>query len=149
MIRDMEEKDIETLKAIHRESGLDYLFPALGDPLFVVKKCSQEEGRAIQGIAVKLEGTVYLILDHGWSTPEARWQKLQELVEEVKLAAWRKGLDTLTCVVPPELVGSFGKRLEAMGLSEDRPWKKYSFDLTKYVPAVRVESADEKPCVSS
>jgi hypothetical protein len=146
MIRDYDKADLQALKEIHRLSGFDYRFPDLEDPLFVARKTVEENGRAVQGIAVKLEGTVYLWIAHDWGTPEERWQRMQELVEAAKLAAWEKGLDTLTCVVPPEIAESFEKRLKQIGMERDRPWVKFSFDLTTYHPAPRVES--EAVCVS-
>ena len=146
MIRDYDNGDLKSLKRIHAESGFDYRFPDLDDPLFIVKKTVEEGGKPVQGIAVKVEGTVYLWLAHDWGTPEERWQRMQELVEAAKLAAWEKGLDTLTCVVPPEIAESFEKRLEQIGMTADRPWKRFSFDLTTYQPTVRVET--EASCVS-
>jgi hypothetical protein len=148
MIRDMQDADIEALREIHEQSGFDYLFPPLGDPLFLVKKVVEDKGRIVQGIAAKVEVTMYLWVEHSAGTPEQRWRWLQDLVEETKLAAWQKGIDTITCVVPPEIAGSFEKRLEAIGMVRDREWPKFSFDLTNYVPAVRVESADGKECAS-
>jgi hypothetical protein len=139
LIRDMELKDVETLEAIHKQSGFDYLFPLLDDPLFVVKKVSEVDGRVVQGIAAKIEVTMYLWLSHVDGTPEERWQWLQDLVEETKHAAWLKGLDTITCVVPPEIADSFEKRLKAIGMERDRPWPKFSFDLQSYVPRVESE----------
>jgi hypothetical protein len=139
MIRDVEEKDIEALKAIHRENNFDYLFPPLGDPLFLVKKCVEENGVVVQGIAAKIELTVYIWVSHLYGTPEDRWRWMQELVEATKLAAWQKGVDTLTCVVPPEIADSFERRLSAIGMSRDRPWPKFSCDITEYVPRVESE----------
>jgi hypothetical protein len=130
MIRDVEKSDHSILREVHTSSGLDYGFPDLDDSLFIVKVT---DGR--HGLAVKLEGTVYLWLDHEKGTPEERWQVFNELVEEAKRQAWEKGLDCLTCVVPPELVKSFDKRLREIGMTADRPWPKYSFDLTSYQPA--------------
>jgi len=45
-----------------------------------------------------------------------------------------KGLDTLTCVVPPEIEKRFAKRLKQIGMLRDREWPKWSFDLNEYVP---------------
>src|ERR1700691_886974 len=139
MVRDVEEKDMEALKAIHRASGFDYLFPSLGDPLFVVKKCVEENGDVVQGIAAKIELTIYLWVDHSKGTADQRWAWVQELVEATKLAAWEKGVDTLTCVVPPEIADSFERRLSAIGMSRDRPWPRFSYDLVGYVPRVESE----------
>ena len=133
MIRDYAESDKETLEKIHEESNFDYQFPTLSDPLFVVKKVVDEDG-VRQGMAVKIEGTVYLWMDTEWGTPHDRWLKFQELVEAAKRAAWENGLDTLTCVVPPEIDRRFAKRLRKIGMTPDRPWRKWSFDLNGYVP---------------
>lgn len=139
MLRDIEKKDIEALKVIHSESGFDYGFPDLTDPLFLVKKCIEENGRVVQGIAAKVELTVYLWVGHSDGTAEERWQWMQQLVEATKLDAWKKGIDTLTCVVPPEIADSFEKRLSAIGMTRDRNWPKFSFDLVDFFPRVESE----------
>jgi hypothetical protein len=131
MIRDFKPEDEAKLKEVHEQSKFDYVFPRLEDPLFIVKKVA-DEGGVHQGIALKLEATVYIWVDHFWGEPESRWRSLQELIEEAKGAAWEKGLDTLTCVVPPEIADSFERRLKAIGMTRDRPWPKFSFDLIEY-----------------
>jgi hypothetical protein len=133
VIRDVKKSDHSTLATIHESSGIDYLMPDLDDSLFIVKVTDGHHG-----LAVKLEGTVYLWLDHAHGTPEERWQIFHELVEEAKKQAWAKGLDTLTAVIPPELEKSFAKRLEEIGMTPDRPWRKWSYDLTQYNPAQTV-----------
>ncbi len=144
MIRDFQKEDTAALKIIHELSDFDYGFQCLEDPLFLVKKIAEEDGKVVQGIAANREVTVYLWIDHSAGTPEKRWQWMQELVEATKLEAWKKGLDTITCVVPPEIADSFEKRLKQIGMNRDRPWPKFSFDLTEYVPA-----QTEAQCVSS
>ena len=134
--RDTEKRDYAEIEALHELSGFDYQFPDLDDPLFIVKKTAEEDGRVVQAIALKLQAEVYLWIDHSWGTPEERWCKLQTLTEEAKQAAWLRGLDSLVCVVPPEIADSFEKRLKAIGMERDRPWPKFSFDLRQY----RVES---------
>ena len=140
MIRDTKESDIPAFEVIHRESGFDYRFPNLADPLFIAKKTVEEDGRPVQGIALKLQAECYIWVAPDWGTPEDRWQRLQELCEEAKLAAWEKGLDFIVCSVPPEIADSFEKRLKQIGMLRDRDWPSFSFDLTKYTPN-RVESA--------
>jgi hypothetical protein len=133
VIRDYAESDKDALAKIHEASNFDYRLPLLSDPLFIVKKVVDEDG-VRQGIAVKIEGTVYLWSDSSWGTPRDRWLRLQELVEAAKRAAWENGLDTLTCVVPPEIAKRFARKLRRIGMTQDRNWPKFSFDLNGYVP---------------
>ena len=140
MIRQMVESDVSIFKAVHEASGFDYEFPDLDDPLFIVKKTVEELGRPVQGIALKVQAEVYLWVDPAYAGPEERWQKLQDLCEAAKLAAWEKGLDCLVCVVPPEIADTFEKRLKDVGMSRDRPWPKFTFSLIDYIPN-RVEGA--------
>lgn len=141
MIRDYQKRDEEALRAIHEASGFDYKWLDLDDPLFIVRKTVEEDGKTVQGLLVKLHGEVYLFVDSAWATPEERWAKLVELTDAAKLAAWEKGLDSLVCVVPPEIVESFEKRLIQIGMIKTRPWPRFVFDLAGYVPKeVRVES---------
>jgi hypothetical protein len=141
VIRDYQRSDVTALRAIHDASGFDYEFPDLDDPLFVVRKTVEEGGRVVQGLVVKIQGEVYLWLQSDWATPEERWARLVQLTDAAKLAAWARGLDSLTCVIPPEVAESFGKRLEQIGMVADRPWAKYTFDLRNYVPRVESEIA--------
>jgi hypothetical protein len=141
MIRDYEKRDREALKAIHSASMFDYVFPDLDDPLFVVRKTVEEDGKAVQGLLVKLQGEVYLYVQADWATPEERWARLVELTDAAKKAAWEKGLDSLVCVVPPEIAASFEKRLKQIGMVKNLGWPRFTFDLTAYTPKeVRVES---------
>jgi len=133
MIRDFKKADRQLLEGIYRASGFDYEFPDLDDPLFIIKKV-MDDGNVHQGIAVKIEATVYLWVSAKWGTPQERWERLQELIEVTKKEAWEKGLDTLTCVIPPELEKRFAKRLRQIGMTRDRPWPKWSFDLNEYTP---------------
>lgn len=137
MIRDLKDADKQSLINIHEASGFDYKFPDLSDPLFIIQKVSDQDG-VHQGIAVKIEATVYLWVDSRWRTPHERWIALQDLVEEAKKEAWKRGLDTLTCVIPPELEKRFAKRLRKIGMTRDREWPKWSFDLNEYVPRERL-----------
>lgn len=141
MIRDYQSGDAEAFKAIHEESGFDYEFPNLGDPLFIVRKTVEEDGKVVQGLMVKLEGEVYLWIRQDWATPEERWARLVELTDAAKQVAWEKGLDSLICVVPPEIAKSFEKRLKEIGMVKNLGWPRFTFDLTAYTPKeVRVES---------
>jgi hypothetical protein len=146
VIRDYEKRDREALKAIHSASMFDYVFPDLDDPLFVVRKTVEEDGKVVQGLLVKLQGEVYLYVQADWATPEERWARLVELTDAAKKAAWEKGLDSLTCVVPPEIADAFGERLTSkeIGMVEDRPWKKFTFDLRGYVPRVESETVQSE-----
>jgi hypothetical protein len=134
MIRDMRKEDFSTFETVHRESGFDYQFPDLTDPLFIVKVTSEDDGQPVQGIALKIQAECYIWVDSQWATPEKRWEKLQQLTEAAKEAAWSKGLDCIVAVVPPEIADSFEKRLTQIGMTRDRNWPKFSFDLTDYVP---------------
>jgi hypothetical protein len=139
MIRLYNSGDLGAFKAIHESSGFDYIMPDLDDPLFIYRGTVEEDGKPVQGLLVKLQGEVYLYIDHSWGTPEQRWKRFVELTDEAKRAAWENGLDSLVCVVPPEIAASFGKRLEQIGMVEDRPWPKFSFDLRGYAPQIRGE----------
>lgn len=139
MIREIKKDDAAKIEELHERSGFDYRLPNLDDPLFVTKLAVEEGGHLVQAIALKLEAEVYLWVDPSWGTPEERWRRFVDLTYAAKLEAYRKGLDALVCVVPPELERRFGKRLEEIGMTRDRAWQKYSFDLSGFVPRVESE----------
>ena len=129
VVRDCEPEDFSQLERIHETTGFNYRFPNLSDPLFCVKKVVEEDGKVTQGIALEITASVYLWIDPTSGTPASRLRKLKHLVDEVKKAAWEKGLNDLYAVIPPEIEEEFSDVLQFLGMTKDRPWPKWSIAL--------------------
>lgn len=115
MIRELRDSDIPILRDIYKRRGLSECFPDLNDPLFLTKVVMTDEQDVPRlAAAVRLEGNVYTFVDPDWGRPEWRWEGFQFLHEQACEIASRKGLDSITCQVPPTLE-RFGKRLMSLG----------------------------------
>ncbi len=129
MIRDVESRDIPSIRAIHEANGLpENCFPNIDDPLCLVKICVERDGRPMMASFLTGTAELFLILDHSAGTPEERWQALIELTAEMKRRAWEKGLNDFSCWIPPEVELSFAKRLRELGFVRS-PWHSWTMKL--------------------
>ena len=135
MIRKYENKDRAEIERIHEESGFDYKFPDIDDPLYIVKFVAEENGKVVESLCCKLVLNINLYVDPQAGTPQSRWETLKQLVESAKKEAWSRGLDEAYAMVPAEIEKQFAKRLKKLGMTKDRDgWKKWQIDLTEYTP---------------
>lgn len=124
--------ELRRIEELHEESNFNYRLPDFtGEkkPLFPIQRAISKNGNLLCASIVKVEAEVYLFMDHENGTPEERWEALKELHADVVFQAKQIGFDQLYCVIPPELVKSFGPRLEELGWVESRPWPKYTLEL--------------------
>jgi hypothetical protein len=129
MIREFMDSDIEILKSLHKANGLPAnCLPDHDDPLFLVKSVLEHEGKPMMASFLKITSEVYLLVDHEEGTPEQRWAWVQELTEHMKREAWAKGLNEMSCWIPPAIEKSFGKRLTELGFVKS-PWQSYTLNL--------------------
>jgi hypothetical protein len=129
MVRNYRPSDFESVKRIHDQTQIDYQFPDLNSPLFVVTKIYEDsEGviRAAGGLYVQLEA--YLWLDKsGWASPQ---EKL-DVIEALQMAAFTDqkiaGIECAVLWLPPGME-KFGDRLiNDLGWSRDRDgWISFS-----------------------
>lgn len=127
-VRDYRPSDFDAIRAIHEQTSIDYQFPDVNSPLFVVTKVYEVGGviRAAGGLYVQLEA--YLWLDKSdWASPQ---DKL-DVVEALQAAAFMdQKITGIKCAVlwlPPGME-RFGDRLvNDLGWSRDRNgWISYS-----------------------
>ena len=116
MIRDYKPEDSYELERIHRESGLDYRFPNLNNPLFFVRKVLEINGKVHSALVLKGAAETYLFL--GKDEPRARFLAMETLQGSVLAEAYRNGMDEIHAAIPE--IG-FDKRLMQLGWEKDRP----------------------------
>lgn len=129
-VRDYRPSDLAAIKAIHDQTQIDYRFPDLNSPLFLVTKVYEVGGvvRAAGGVYIQLE--TYLWLDPSdWAEPD---EKL-DVIEALQIAGFRdsrlEGVDCAVLWIPPGME-RFGKRLTDMGWTQDRDgWISFSRSL--------------------
>jgi hypothetical protein len=124
IVRDYEDNDFESLKKIHIESGMDYEFPNLNDPLFFVKKVVlDDEGKVIGCCVLRLEAETYLMTS---GTPKMKIKEIDALTPEVENEAWMKGLSNLKATMPNWMSDKFSKKLNKLGwIPAKEGWKSW------------------------
>ncbi len=123
MIRDMLPSDIPEIIEIYTEQGFAYSIPDLNDPLILVKKVREVDGRVVAALFLRLTAETFLLVQ---GSPVEKGRAIEELQPEVIREAWQKGLSDIVCVIPPEIQESFGPVLQRLGWSRDRDWPMYS-----------------------
>lgn len=128
IVRDYRAADLERVKKIHEDSGLDYRLPDLSSPLFLITKVVEYDGvvRACGGIY--LQGETYLWIDRtDWASPEEKLDWIKTLDKVGMQEAWLRGLDCACLWLPPGM-DRFGQRLiDDLGFKKDRSgWISYS-----------------------
>ena len=124
MVRDYEPGDKEALAAIHCSQGIDYEFPDIDAPLFIVKKVlTDENGKIKAALVLRICAETMLLLDPE-QEPQEKLTEMQELQSSVLSEAYKQGLDDICASVPP--IG-FDKRLSQLGWIEGKPgWKLWT-----------------------
>ena len=128
VIRDLVPADLEDVRRIHETSGLDYSFPDILSPLFLVKKVLSIDGQVRVAIGGYLTSEAYLWADRSdWADPDQRWAAIQAVANAAIAEAKEKGLEEVVIWLPPGM-DRFGERLEIdLGFSKYRSsWKSYS-----------------------
>lgn len=127
-IRDLLPSDVAEVQRIHEASGLDYSFPDILSPLFLVKKVIAVDGRVRACVGGYLTTEAYLWLDRSdWADPEQKIVAIQELERVATEEARAKGIEEVVLWLPPGME-RFGERLvKELGFSADRNgWRSYS-----------------------
>ena len=127
-LRDYKRSDFAAVKAIHDSTEIDYEFPDLNSPLFLITKVLTVDGivRACGGMYLQLE--CYLWLDRSdWAGPEEKLSALKAMDTAAMGEAWLRGLDQAVLWLPPGME-RFGERLvEDLGFTRDREgWVSFS-----------------------
>jgi len=123
MIRDLEPDDLPQIKEIHKAQGFDYAVPNLSDPLILVKKVREIDGRVVAAMFLRLTAETFLLVQ---GSPVEKGRAIEELQPEVLREAYEKGLSDIVCVIPPEILESFAPALQRLGWERDREWPMFS-----------------------
>jgi hypothetical protein len=136
-IRNYEEGDLESLRAIHAAQGFDYALPDLSNPLFVTKLiltgdhappnalATTTKDKIIGAALLRLTAEAYLLLDRQSGSPRERWQALLALHAAAERDAWQRGLEDVHAWLPPPIATKFGKRIACLGWIRDDTWAPY------------------------
>jgi hypothetical protein len=136
-IREYQERDLESLRAIHAAQGFAYALPDLNNPLFLTKLILTEkdtipsttaatpDDKVLGAAFLRLTAEAYLLLDPQAGTPAQRWQWLLALHAAAERDAWQRGLEDVHAWLPPPIAKKFGKRITRLGWVRDDAWAPY------------------------
>jgi len=130
-IRNYKPEDFETIKAIHEATEIDYQFPDINSPLFLVKKVLAVDGKIVMAAGMYVQCEAYLWSSkEDWGDPEQKMAAIRALDREVMEATWLQGVDQAVLYLPPGYE-RFGDRLTdkkyGIGFTKDRDgWVHYS-----------------------
>lgn len=129
-LRNYDDSDWPQVAELYERSGLpSNCLADATSPLFLIRRVALDSaGRIAMAAFVKLTSEPFLLVDHDSEDASARWEMLQALTRDVCRIAKEQGLEQLTCWVPPDVEGSFGKRLEQLGFQRS-PWQSYTMNL--------------------
>jgi hypothetical protein len=128
-VRDLTAKDIPELLKLHERSGIDYKFPDLTSPLFVVKKViTDDDGNIQAACALRLAAETYLFLDQDIH-PRDKIEAMATLQPEVLNDAYLMGIDDVFAAIPELIEKRFAKRLKWLGWTPGRSgWNRWTQD---------------------
>jgi hypothetical protein len=136
-IRDYQENDLESLRAIHAAQGFAYTLPDLNNPLFLTKliltddrstnavSAETRKDKIVGAAFLRLTAEAYLLLDPQTGTPAQRWQWLLALHAAAERDAWHRGLEDVHAWLPPSIAKKFGERITRLGWVRDDAWAPY------------------------
>jgi len=127
IIRDYDSRDLPEIQRIHELKSIDYALPDLHSPLFLVKKVAEEKGRVVMALGAYIQAETYLWMDPGdWASPREKLKVLHNLQAEFLNDLYLKGVDCAVAYVPQEIEKHFGKRMTALGWSQNRDgWRTW------------------------
>lgn len=127
VIRDFVIDDLEQVQGLHEKMGIDYKFPDVGSPLFIVKKVAEKDGKIIAASTLRVEAETYLWLDKSENPVELFEVEVALQKAVFDEAFWEKGINNVVAWIPRHVEDKFAKRLKKLGWSRDREgWISYS-----------------------
>ena len=124
--RNASEGDFDSLAKIHEAMGIDYKLP-LDDPLLVVKKVVEKDGKVIGACFIRLAAETMLLLAPDLS-PVEKMDAISVMQPEVLAEAWSMGFNEVEARIEATTEKVFEKRLKKLGWVRDRetwhPWSR-------------------------
>jgi hypothetical protein len=130
-LRDYQSTDFEAVKAIHEKTQIDYTFPDLNSPLFLVTKVIEDDRGVVRACGgAYLQAEVYLWLDGSpWADAGDKLAAIHALDGAVLHDVYLRGINCAVLWLPPGM-SRFGDRLVDMGFERDRDgWVSFSKEL--------------------
>ena len=121
----MKPEDQTALADIHQRMGIQYQLPDFSGPMFVVGKVvKDDQGNIRGGLAVKIIGEAFLLLDPAMSRYE-KAKAVSLLSLSGTAAAKDASLEDVTAWIPPAVEQTFAPLLHDLGWLQS-PWRSWS-----------------------
>lgn len=117
LVRPYHSGDLEAFRRIHADSKLDYRFPNLDSPLFIVKTVIERAGQPTTLLAGKIDVEAYLMTS---GSAVERLDDIEAAQPQFLNDLWMKGIDTVYCGVPASVNRHFGKHMARLGWDTGR-----------------------------
>ena len=140
LVRDYTAEDEAEVRKIHEEMAQGYDFPALDDPLFIVRKVVTDETGKILGLsACRIEAETYLILTPN-AHPKVKMEAISSLAPALEKSAWQLGISNLVAWIPEFMEKKFSKRLHQLGWTRDKAgWHSWQKQLAEAIGELRYD----------
>jgi hypothetical protein len=127
IIREYTPEDLSELVRIYQESGFDYPFPELSDPIFFEKLVLEDRGRLEIAAVGRHTCELYLFMDkRNQARPAEMWAKFKKLHQAFEQKVRARGLDDMHAWLPPAVAPTFGKQLvDRLGWVRDDRYKPF------------------------
>jgi hypothetical protein len=130
IIRDYKTSDFEAIREIHDATDINYKFPDINKPVWLVKKVVENEGKVVAACGLYIQVECYLWMrPTDWADPETKLAVIEIMDRQAMQEAWLKGVDQAVLWLPPGME-RFGERLvEDLHFTKDRSgWISFSKD---------------------
>jgi hypothetical protein len=126
LVREYRSLDLDAFKSIHAASKLDYRFPDLSSPLFIVKAVVERAGKPTTLLAGRLTVETYLMTS---GSAQERLEDIDAAQDMFLAELWKQGIDDAYCGVPKSVDCHFAKHMQKLGWERGRDgWKNWFRD---------------------
>jgi hypothetical protein len=109
-LRKIRESDLERIKFLHDNLGVDCPFPQMADilPMFAIV---DETDQVVMTVGCVPTAEVYFWVDKDWETPGMKQEAFKYLHEAIRIDLKSKGIIQVHAFIPPGIAKHFGRRL--------------------------------------
>ena len=130
-VREYTDSDLDEIKRIHGDSGLEYDFPDTPSQVFFSRRVVSDGSGIGMAAFLRLTAEAYLVANPRWRTAAWRGHALTQLHRVCHGDAVSQGVQEVNAFLAPPIVKKFGRRLERMGWKkyQDEEWRCFSYEI--------------------
>jgi len=128
IVRHFRDEDRAALQQMHEAQNLNYPFPELSSPNFMVRAVLEDNGKVEMAMLLRRTAETYLLMDPRIGTAREKMGKILALEIETNKVAKSQGLTDKHCWISPTIAEYFGAIITRFGWQESR-WKSFFKEL--------------------